>query len=181
MNQIGDKIVAHHKEILHALDSLSAAVIADAEGSHRFQLTGFLRHRLLSHIHDEERNLYGLVDRLLPNHCMNPTAAMANDHRFVEEQVSRIDAALMTGRLENPRASTLQANRAEVERLLVELNGVLRLHLQKEEEVYLTVLRCRVADQMEPEVLLRMQQVFDEKAAAAPSEGTPAAYLGEVR
>jgi hypothetical protein len=48
MNQMSDRIVAHHEEILDALDSLSAAVIADAEGSHRFRLTGFLRHRLLS-------------------------------------------------------------------------------------------------------------------------------------
>jgi iron-sulfur cluster repair protein YtfE (RIC family) len=176
MNQMSDRIVAHHEEILDALDSLSAAVIADAEGSHRFRLTGFLRHRLLRHIHDEERNLYGLVDRLLPNHCMNSTAAMANDHRFVEEQVSRIDAALMADRLENLRGSARHANRAELERLLVELNAVLRLHLQKEKQVYVTVLRCCAADQMESEVLRRMQRVFDEKAAAAPSESAPAAY-----
>lgn len=107
---------------------------------------------------------------------MNSTAAMANDHRFVEEQVSRIDAALMADRLENLRGSARHANRAELERLLVELNAVLRLHLQKEKQVYVTVLRCCAADQMESEVLRRMQRVFDEKAAAAPSESAPAAY-----
>lgn len=36
MNQMSDRIVAHHEEILDALDSLSAAVIADAEGSPGF-------------------------------------------------------------------------------------------------------------------------------------------------
>ncbi len=171
MNQMIETIQAYHQEILRALNALSGAVVADAEGTHSLQLIGFLRHKLLPHMHSEEHHLYQLVDALITGQDMSVTATMAIDHQFVERQIGLIDECLRTARLNSAQDSEHRTIRRELELLLAQLNAVLRLHLRRDEQVYLTVLRHYAGRGIGNEIRLRMQRVYGEgKASTLPTD-----------
>ena len=161
MNQMIETIQGRHQEILGALNALSRAVVADAEGAHSLQLSGFLRHKLLPHMHREEHHLYGLVDGITEQ---NPgvAATMAIDHQFVESQIGSIEACLEAARLDSAENSERRAIRRELETLLAQLNAVLRLHLRREEQVYLMTLKHHAKRKVRNEGRLRMQRVYGD-------------------
>jgi iron-sulfur cluster repair protein YtfE (RIC family) len=171
MDQMRTAIQGRHKEILNNLSALSGAVAADAEGVHSFQLRGFLRHKLLPHMHDEERHLYDLVDDLIARHSAGVAATMAIDHQFVEDQIDSIEACLEAARLENAQNSASRSKRRELETLLAQLDTVLRLHLQREEQIYLMALTRPAAREIGRELRRRMRRVYgDVQSREIPSD-----------
>lgn len=170
MSQIIERIQGRHQEILNALNALSGAVVADAVGIHSLQLIGFLRHKLLPHMHNEEDHLYHLVDALIAGQSMSVTATMTIDHQFVERQIGWIDECLRAARLNSSQHSERRTIGRELELLLAQLNAVLKLHLQREEQVYLTLLRHYTNHGIGSQIRLHMQRVYgDGKANAFPT------------
>lgn len=161
MNPMIETIQGRHQEILSGLDALSRAVVADANGTHSLQLIGFLRHKLLLHMRSEEHHLYDLVDGITEQ---NPgvAATMAIDHQFVESQIDSIDEYLRTALLENAQDSGRRGVRRELETQLAQLNAVLRLHLRREEQVYLMALKHYAKREIGNEIRLRMQRVYGD-------------------
>lgn len=89
---------------------------------------GFLTGTLLPHAAAEEAALYPAVDRVLRS-TGGATATMSVDHRDIGERIHE---------LADLARSPLSAEvRARIERALVALEAVVRLHFRKEEEVYL--------------------------------------------
>ena len=170
MNQMSETIQVRHQEILNALNALSGAVVADAAGIHSLQLIGFLRHKLLPHMHSEEHHLYDLVDGLITGHNPSVAATMAIDHQLVERQIESIGECLRTAMLDSAQDSERRAVRRELEIVLAQLNAVLALHLQREEQVYLMVLKHYAGQGIGNEIRLRMQRVYgDGKTGNVPA------------
>jgi hemerythrin-like domain-containing protein len=162
MNRMIETIQGRHQEILSGLNALSRAVVADAKGTHSLQLIGFLRHKLLPHMHSEEHYLYDLVDRLVTTQSPSVTAIMAKDHQFVERRIGSICECLRAALLENAQDSERRGACRKLETLLAQLNAVLRLHLRTEEQVYLMALKQYANREIGNEVRLRMQRVFGD-------------------
>jgi hypothetical protein len=92
---------------------------------------GFLRDVLLPHAGAEDVALYPVVDRVL-RATGGATRTMSIDHRAVGamiEELARLAAA-------EPSAQTRRA----VQRTLDGLVGLVRVHFEKEEEVYVPML-----------------------------------------
>lgn len=125
----------------------------------------------MTHTHSEEHHLYPLVDTFVMGQDMSVSATMTIDHQFVECQISSIEERIRTARLHSARDSEPRTVRRELELLLVELKAVLRLHLRKDEQVYLTVLRHYAGHGIGNEIQLRMQRVYGEgKASTLPTD-----------
>lgn len=171
MNRMIETIRGRHQEILNALNILGGAVVADAGGIHNLRLIGFLRHKLLPHIHSEEHHLYGLVDGLDTGRSLKVTSGMTLDHQFVESQIGSIEECLRAARHDSVQDPGHIALRRKLETLLARLDAVLRLHLRREEDAYLAVLRRYESHEIESEIRLRMQRVYgDGETVASPSE-----------
>ena len=171
MAQVGEAIRKHHRQMVATLETLVADIKKHELPAGR-KLVEFLRGDLLPHAHGEERHLYGLIDSLIKAHNANSTATMCVDHTFLEEQVDRIESAI--GRLERSSRSERTAAAAELERLLIELSAVLRLHLRKEEDVYFTLMERYTPEQEQSDALRRMHRVYEEeKQRAAQQAGSP--------
>ena len=157
MNQIIETIQDRHQKILRAVNALSRAVVADAEGVYSLQLSGFLRHKLLPHMHREEHHLCDLVDGITEQ---NPgvAATMVIDHQLVESQIDSIGERLRTAALENAQDSERRGVHRELETLLAQLNAVFGLHLRREEQVYLMAFNHYARRGIGSEIRLRMQR-----------------------
>lgn len=165
MAQVGETIRKHHRQMVSTLETLAAGIKENELPAGR-KLVEFLRGDLLPHAHGEERHLYGLIDSLIKAHNVNSTATMCVDHTFLEEQVDRIDSAV--ARLERSSGSECSAAAAELERLLIELSAVLRLHLRKEEDVYFTLMERYAPEQEQSAALRQMHRVYEEEKQKAP-------------
>lgn len=123
-------------------------------------------------MHNEEHHLYQLVDAVITGQDMSVTETMAIDHQFMERQIGWIDESLRAASL-NAQDSKHGAIRQELKLLLAQLDAVLRLHLRREEQVYLTVLRHYASHEIGSEIQLRMRRVYGEgKANTVPTAAT---------
>jgi iron-sulfur cluster repair protein YtfE (RIC family) len=96
----------------------------------------FLTHELIPHAQAEDRVLYPIVKQIQGS--PHATATMWRDHLEVE----RFTLELVTLR-EHVKAKKLDAKVArELRRVLYGLYAIIKLHLAKEEEIYLPLLEC---------------------------------------
>ncbi len=138
-----------HEQLLPHLDHLRALaeeVRGLDEGDLRTRVDGvldFLTGTLLPHAAAEEASLYPAVDRVL-RATGGATATMSVDHRAIGDRVRELaDLAAAP-----PSAEV----RDRLERALVALEALVRLHFRKEEEVYLPLL-SRLSAREREEVL----------------------------
>ena len=156
MDLMIEAMQGRHREILSAFDGLSRTVVADAEGTHSLQLMGFLRHRLLPHMHCEESELYRSIDRLMARPGASITATMAMDHELMEQQIARIDESLNAVTLEPSFELQHGAPDRNIGFLLAQFDLVLRLHLRREEHLYLTAFQSYAGDNIASDIWRRM-------------------------
>lgn len=179
MAQVVEAIRKHHRQLAESLDALAAAVAKDELPAGR-KLVEFLTGELLPHAHGEERYLYALIDSLIKAHGASSTATMCVDHKFLEEQVDRIGSVV--GRLEGSSGSERISAATELERLLIELGAVFRLHMRKEEEVYLALMERYASEAEQSDALGRMHGVYEaEKRQAARQAEAPHGIALDVR
>jgi len=96
----------------------------------------FLVDELVPHAVAEDRVLYPAVDRIVG--ASGATWSMRRDHVELGRLIDRL-AALRT-----VADSLCQAHQAALRQVLYAIDGLVRLHLAKEEELYLPLLEERV-------------------------------------
>jgi iron-sulfur cluster repair protein YtfE (RIC family) len=100
----------------------------------------FLIHQLIPHAQAEEQVLYPTVGRLL--RAVEATETMSRDHL----EVIRLTEELEALRLHLFYASVSEADEQALRRVLYGLYAIIKLHLSKEEEIYLPILEARLPD-----------------------------------
>jgi iron-sulfur cluster repair protein YtfE (RIC family) len=168
VNEAKDAISACHQNILRSLEDLSIAVVADAEGAHSLRLIGFLRHKLLPHMHSEEDYLYPLIAGFVACSDISAKETMSTDHRFVERQIRSIERWIRMATHYRTFNSEERAGSGELKRLLVELGTVLRVHLRTEENAYSKMLRRYAKDELGSEMRRRVRHVYRDCDANSP-------------
>ena len=135
---VADPLRTEHAELLPRLEALSAAAMAteDSEDEVLAALDAalaFLHDSLIPHAGAEDAVLYPRVEQVM--HAHGATATMSRDH---------VEVVRLTADLQRVRGSLQGApdpdRRRELQRILYRLYAIIRLHLAKEEELYLPVL-----------------------------------------
>ncbi len=122
----------HHRQLLEYLEAYREGPTlspAELQG-----LRAFLLQDLLPHAQGEERALYPAVEPLIRQHGQ-ATATMRVDHEFIEGYIRQIDGLIQ--RIQGAGPEGRASAERELRRLLIELYALLRVHMAKEERVYL--------------------------------------------
>lgn len=155
------------EEVLNALPSLPWG---DA-GQNVAREVEFLQREIKNHAAAEEKYLYTEVDYLCGhdrNAGVKTSATMAIDHEYIAAYIDRLTGLAMT-----LSPQTL----ADFQRTGWELIATLRLHFDKEERVYLTLLDERfTGEEVERRIVRRMEQLEKGTAVELPTEGELLAY-----
>ena len=158
----GDAIRAHHRQLLQELSERVAALVegstdkADPEQLAAFeQLGAFLTSELLPHAAGEERAVYPAVEPLIKAHG-RATATMSIDHEHIERLITEIreTARAASGAPPAVREQAL----ASLRRLALQLEAIFRLHLEKEERVYLPLFEAHLPESEQRRVLQAMHE-----------------------
>jgi uncharacterized protein (DUF2249 family)/iron-sulfur cluster repair protein YtfE (RIC family) len=152
----------HHEELAREMAGHVARLTDSAPGADPEPLIRFLRNELLPHAAGEDRYLYPAVEPLLKAHGM-ATATMRMDHRAIEGYVSALEEAAdrlrRAGDLD--RASAVR----DLSRLAWQLQALFDVHLQKEEQVYMSVLAQYAPEAEQQRIIAQMHEVPAERPA----------------
>lgn len=170
MSTATEAIQRHHAEILARLTEQVQRLVEQRPEADPAALVDLLTHELMPHAAGEERSLYPAVEPLIKAHG-TATATMSVDHRVITDYVTAIT---QTAQELAAAPSDRAVLRDRLTRLALQLEAVLRLHLRKEEEVYLPLFDRYLS----PE---EQQRVLDEMHAVQPDEGSPAEPVVDVR
>ena len=173
----GDAVRAHHRHLLEALDhhltALSARASAGDGVAEAQALARFLAEELRPHARGEERALYPAVDPLVSRYA-RPTATMSIDHEHIDRYVSEIEQAARAA-----AAAPLEQRAEALEGLLrraLQLAAIFRLHLEKEERVYLPLFEAHLS----PEEQRRVLEAMHEEPAPPPGDGSRVVDVREL-
>ena len=161
MSQVVAAIHEHHSALLDTLTKYGVKLSQQPANFDPKQVVDFLRNDLLRHASGEEAYLYSAVEALIKAHGQ-ATATMRVDHRFIEDYVRRIEAAGEA--LTQAAADEREAKQEQLERLMVQLEAVLEVHLAKEEQVYLPLLEQYLPVEEQQRILEGMHEAYQEDA-----------------
>lgn len=169
MRSVGEAIRAHHRQLMARLQAEASAVEAQSGGAgdpalQAERLLAFLNGELLPHARGEERHLYPAVEPLLRAHG-SPTATMRVDHEAIEAYIREIET--LAGRLRTAGGPDGAQARSELRRALRQLEAVLRVHLEKEERIYLPLLEAHLPEAEQRRVLEGMHEAHHPEPAQA--------------
>ena len=145
MATIPQRVRDEHMELIARIELLRT--VADSIGSAATesiregvgQAYTFLIHQLIPHAQAEEQVLYPTVGRLL--RALEATETMSRDHL----EVIRLTEELEALRLHVFYTPVSEADERALRRVLYGLYAIIKLHLAKEEEIYLPILEARLA------------------------------------
>ncbi len=164
MSTITEAIKAHHGELAATIakgaDSLSAGQAVEPEQLEQF--VAFLKTELLPHAQGEEAQMYPAVEPLVREHG-KATATMSVDHEFVADYVRALDAVARAWR--GASATERAALAPRLARLAIGLDALFKVHLEKEERVYLPLFEQYLTADEQQRVLDGMH----ETGAATPA------------
>lgn len=169
MSDLSEPLREEHEQIFKKIERLRRA--AEAVGAAAPEILGreidriddFLLHQLLPHALAEEEVLYPAVGKILGT--PRATATMSLDHAEISrlaEQLRKLRAELAADALDAESANDLR-------RVLYGLYVLTKLHLAKEEEVYLPLLDEHLGEQEAHELLHKMADVAHQVGAPADS------------
>ena len=124
------------RTVADSIGTVSAESIREGVG----QAYSFLIHQLIPHAQAEEQVLYPAVGRLLG--ASEATETMSRDHL----EVMRLTEELEALRLHLFYSPENEADEQVLCRILYGLYAIIKLHLAKEEEIYLPILELRLPD-----------------------------------
>ncbi|NLG69950.1 MAG: DUF2249 domain-containing protein [Firmicutes bacterium] len=160
----------HHRQLLRELErslaGLSSAAAQGVDGSAQAQaLVQWLRGALLPHARGEERALYPAGDPLVARYG-RASATMSIDHEYIERYIREIEAAAraIADASEPSRAGALR----RLHQLALQLAAIFRLHLDKEERVYLALLEAHLSEAEQHRVLEAMHEPADPGSRNGP-------------
>jgi iron-sulfur cluster repair protein YtfE (RIC family) len=163
MTQLTQPLRDEHKELLPHIellqtvaDSVGKASIASLRQSVE-ETYAFLTHHLLPHAEAEERVLYPMVGRLM--RAPEATASMSRDHIEIGRLTEELGALRL--RLKSARGIDISQEQA-LRRVLYGLYAVVKVHLAKEEEIYLPILDARLAAEEASRMFEEMEKAAQE-------------------
>ncbi len=159
MSTVTEAIRNHHGELLNTFTEQVAALVESRHDAAADTLVEFLTHDLLPHAAGEEQYLYPVVDPLIKE-CGRATAPMSVDHQFIEGYIRQISETVQA--LHAARAGERQSLERRLQRLAVQLEAILQLHLEKEESVYLPLFERYVPEKEQQQVLDAMHAVDED-------------------
>jgi iron-sulfur cluster repair protein YtfE (RIC family) len=147
MAPLPQRVRDEHRELMVRIELLRT--VADSIGSTSVESIRegvgkaytFLIHQLIPHAQAEEQVLYPTVGRLL--RALEATETMSRDHL----EVIRLTEELEALRLHLFYTPISESNEQELRRVLYGLYAIIKLHLAKEEEIYLPILEARLPDE----------------------------------
>lgn len=157
MSQVIAAIHEHHSALLGTLRQYGAELSRQSASFNSAQVVDFLKNDLLPHASGEEEFLYSAVEPLLKAHGQ-ATATMQIDHRFIEDYVRRLEAAGEA--LTQAAPSERETQQEQLERLVLQLEAVLEVHLAKEEQVYLPLLEQYLPAAEQQRILDGMHEAY---------------------
>lgn len=119
----------------------------------------FLIHQLIPHAQAEEQVFYPTVGRVL--RAVEATETMSRDHLEVIRLTEELEALRLRLFYEPLNTSDEQALR----RVLYGLYAIIKLHLAKEEEIYIPLLEAR----LQPEEVAHLVEAMERTVAEAKS------------
>jgi iron-sulfur cluster repair protein YtfE (RIC family) len=173
---MADAFRRHHQTLLSRLSERMDAILEDRAVTDPVELVaflteelvGFLKAELLEHAAAEEQHLYPVVDTLLRTQGQ-ATATMRVDHEFIRGMVGQIEETVAIFGAAPPEDR--RALRRRLERLLLELRAVFRLHLEKEERVYVPLVERHVPEADQRRLLEQMHGTPQRKGRGENPEG----------
>jgi iron-sulfur cluster repair protein YtfE (RIC family) len=153
--EVGEAIHNHHQEILDTLTRHVTSIVGNDDGANPSALVAFLKGDLLPHAQGEEVYLYPAVDPLVKSHG-KATATMTVDHEFISGYIDRIEEA--TRALGSAGEFEAPAKWASLQRLCLQLEAVLALHLEKEERVYILLFEKYLPEEEQQRILAGMHE-----------------------
>ena len=170
----------HHRSLANTLDDyareideLGATAGAGYDAAELTRLldgvTGFLSGDLLPHAQGEERTLYPALDPVLREHG-RPTATMSVDHEYLGQYAR--DIAALSEKLRTASASERGPIARRLQREMIQLRSLFRVHLEKEERVYLPLID-QVVGAGDQQALLAALHAEAEEAAPSRQGDEP--------
>ena len=120
------------------------------------QAYAFLMHHLIPHAQAEEQVLYPTVGRLLET--LEATGTMSRDHL----EVIRLTEELEAFRLHLFYAPLTELEEQALRRVLYGLYAIIKLHLAKEEEIYLPILETHLPSEEVDRMVEAMERTVNE-------------------
>lgn len=158
MSKVAAAIRDHHRELLETLTTQVAALVEERPDADPAALADFLQHELLPHAVGEEAHLYPAVEPLVKAHG-RATATMSVDHEFIENYIRQIrevvEVLQRAGAEERPRLQR------RLRHLALQLEALLRLHLEKEERIYLPLFEEHLSEGEQQRVLDGMHAAYE--------------------
>ena len=144
MATLPQRVRDEHRELIARIELLRT--VADSIGSATTesiregvgQAYSFLIHQLIPHAQAEEQVWYPTVGRLL--RAVEATETMSRDHL----EVIRLTEELEALRLHLFYTPVSESDEQALRRVLYGLYAIIKLHLAKEEEIYLPILEARL-------------------------------------
>jgi hemerythrin-like domain-containing protein len=159
-----------HKELLPHIEALATAgdavgVAPKAEQVAKVHASyEFLSKQLIPHAEAENKVLYVEVDRLIGSDVKTKaTDTMVRDHAEVgalTEELRALASKLHEGDLS-------AAEQQDLRQVLYSLNGIVSLHFDKEEEVYLPLLDRELSPEEAQKVFEQMEKITASEGGAA--------------
>jgi len=171
MSKVTEAIHNHHQKLVHTLSGLVVALTKDAPNAAGDALVDFLKRDLIPHAIGEEAHIYPLIDALIKEYG-KATATMAVDHEFVQDYAGQIDESVRA--LRTATGPDRQSIIDKIQHLSLQLQLLLRFHLEKEERIYMPLLE-RYASEFE------QQQAFERMHATSVEQSEGPSEQAEVR
>jgi len=130
------------------------------------QAYSFLTHQLIPHAQAEEQVFYPTVGRLL--HALQATDTMSRDHL----EVIRLTEELEALRLQLFYTPVSESSEQALRRVLYGLYAIIKLHLAKEEEIYLPILEARLHPEEVDHTVEAMERTVNEAKSAMKALAT---------
>jgi hemerythrin-like domain-containing protein len=171
MAALPQRIRDEHRELVARIEILRT--VANSIGSASIeslredvgQAYSFLIHQLIPHAQAEEQVLYPTVARLL--RALEATETMSRDHL----EVIRLTEELEALRLHAFYAPVSESDQQALRRVLYGLYAIIKLHLAKEEELYLPILEARLpAEEVDGLVEAMERTVTEAKSSLRMSD-----------
>ncbi len=157
MSGILDNIHKHHRALQERISSSVELLTHKLDTRALAEFIEFLKTDLIPHAVGEERSLYPAVVPLLKA-WGNPTATMSIDHDFIVDHIRKIEALYQ--KMQSESDDELYE---ELKTLLIRLQALLDVHLEKEERVYLPLVREHLSEAKHQEILDLMHSVRPEE------------------
>ena len=162
-----------HRELISRIEILRT--VADSIGSAPVESVRqgvgeaytFLMYQLIPHAQAEEQVLYPMVGKLLRR--LEATTTMTRDHL----EVLRLTEELEALRLHLFYTPLSEADEKALRRILYGLYAIIKLHLVKEEEIYLSFLEARLLPDEAHRMLEVMERAVNEAKSRLKARATP--------